>query len=491
MPTKGEIHRPNHLALHFSSQESTRSWTDDLPVCHLSGVGFSTNQVYRRDGTPSEQHEFEDKSFHFRVDDTYFYGLFDGHCGKKAAHFAAQRMPAEILLGQLDNRGSAQSIKEILCQAFCAVEKGFFESIDDLLAQKADLECQLQENQMCQNSPEIVDCLHAVSSEISGGTTAVVALIVKKQLYVANVGNSRAVLCKRDEENGLQVIQLSVDHDIDNEDELLRLSELGLDVKQICEKRKLGNQVNTRCIGNYMVKGGYKECDDIIRNATEEPVIAEPEIFGGITIDKSCKFLLLMSDGLYKSLEEATGTKQVNQDIVVMVIEQFACQTTLTGVAQAVVDKVVRIHHDTYMRGTMGAVPTCHKRGDITLLVRNFNEPLPCCHQSPLSASQMLSNTCSSNFDQYSPIITKRMSGIILTGRPDPESLHSSPITTEQHSGSETVTSYTESGDGKMLFQSTRCRSLPLNENGRINPYVDFSKLYIAYNETDNQEERN
>jgi len=41
-------------------------WTDDLPVCHMSGVGFSTNQVYRPDGLRREEHEFEDHSFHFK-----------------------------------------------------------------------------------------------------------------------------------------------------------------------------------------------------------------------------------------------------------------------------------------------------------------------------------------------------------------------------------------------------------------------------------------
>lgn len=45
--------------------------------------------------------------------------------------------------------------------------------------------------------------------------------------------------------------------------------------------------------------------------AEDEPIIAEPNIVGGIPIDSKCKFLLLMSDGFYKSLEEATGTSNV------------------------------------------------------------------------------------------------------------------------------------------------------------------------------------
>lgn len=77
----------------------------------------------------------------------------------------------------------------------------------------------------------------------------------------------------------------------------------------------------TRCLGNYLVKGGYKEWEEL-EKATTQPIIAEPEVHGGIELDESCSFLLLMSRGLYKSLEEATGTDQVNKDLALMVVEQ-------------------------------------------------------------------------------------------------------------------------------------------------------------------------
>lgn len=83
----------------------------------------------------------------------------------------------------------------------------------------------------------------------------------------------------------------------------------------------MGNQENTRCLGNYLIKGGYKEFDDL-KTATQEPVIAEPDIIGGIALDETCQFLLLMSAGLYKSIEEATRTDQVNKYIAKLVVEQ-------------------------------------------------------------------------------------------------------------------------------------------------------------------------
>lgn len=76
------------------------------------------------------------------------------------------------------------------------------------------------------------------------------------------------------------------------------------------------------------MKGGYKEFDDL-RSAIQEPIIAEPDIHGGIEIDDSYQFLLLMSAGLYKSVEEATGTDQVNKYIAQCVVEQVRYLTTV------------------------------------------------------------------------------------------------------------------------------------------------------------------
>lgn len=77
-----------------------------------------------------------------------------------------------------------------------------------------------------------VDKLNALNCELSAGTSVVVALVYSGRLYVANVGDSRALLCRTDSNGVLRVVQLSVDHDLRNEDELLRLSQLGLDVEK-------------------------------------------------------------------------------------------------------------------------------------------------------------------------------------------------------------------------------------------------------------------
>lgn len=57
-----------------------------------------------------------------------------------------------------------------------------------------------------------------------------------------------------------------------------------------------------------------------------------------------------MTQGLYGALEEATKSEQANKEIAQIVVEQFGSQSTLAGVAQGVVDRIVRIHHDHYMK---------------------------------------------------------------------------------------------------------------------------------------------
>ncbi|CAL1673770.1 unnamed protein product [Lasius platythorax] len=440
-------------------QDSQYNWTDDLPVCKQSGVGFSTNQIYREDGYRQEEHPFEDRSFHCRYDDsTFLYAVFDGHEGTKAANFAMQRVAAEILLGQLNGKSTDEEVKEVLRQAFTAVEKGYLESVGDLLAERASLQFDIPDGlnsyETYQKFPDLVDKLNALNCELSAGTSAVVALVYRGRLYVANVGDSRALLCKTDSNQVLRVVQLSLDHDLRNEDELLRLSQLGLDVESIRQGSHLGNQENTRCLGNYLVKGGYREFEELAASIAE-PIIAEPEIHGSIELDDSCRFLLLMSRGLYKSLEEATGTDQVNKELALIAVEQFRVQSTLTGVAQAVVDKVVRIHHDVNMSNTQNTMITS-KRDDITLLVRNFNFPLSHALKSPTSQSV-----------RFNPVVQTAPISI-----PDNEDLSSTGtgITDENFDTSTTETSTTSD----MYPSGARIT----DRNARIKPYVDFSEYY-------------
>ncbi|XP_064419465.1 TGF-beta-activated kinase 1 and MAP3K7-binding protein 1 isoform X2 [Latimeria chalumnae] len=358
--------------------EQQPSWTDDLPPCQFSGVGSAPNQFYSADGKGKEEHPSEDGWLRFRTEnDCFLYGVFNGYEGKRVANFVAQRLAAELLLGQLASSHTDSDIRRVLVQAFDVVERSILELIDDGLAEKTNLQSQLSEvaphHQVPPQMQKIMERLNVVEQEISGGAMAIVALILNGKLYIANVGTNRALLCKSTVD-GLQVTQLSVDHTTENKDELFRLAQLGLDAVRIKQVGILGGQSSTRRIGDYKIKYGYNELE-LLSAAKSKPIIAEPEIHGGHPLDGVTGFLVLMSEGLYKALEGAHGPGQANQEIGAMVATEFAKQTALDAVAQAVVDRLKRIHRDTFASGGERA-KFCTKHEDMTLLVRNFNHPL-------------------------------------------------------------------------------------------------------------------
>ena len=88
-----------------------------------------------------------------------------------------------------------------------------------------------------------------------------VAVLTNNRLYVANVGNSRAILAYEESDGSLNIKQLSVDHNVNNKQELERLMALGLDQEQLKKTGRLGTQENTRSIGDLSLKAGYKDVD--------------------------------------------------------------------------------------------------------------------------------------------------------------------------------------------------------------------------------------
>ena len=143
--------------------------------------------------------------------------------------------------------------------------------------------------------------------------------------------------------------------------------------------------IDAVALEQYTVKSELFFLGVISSVATEEPVIAEPHICGGIPIDETFFALVLMSDGVYNSIEEAADMEiNSNFDVVRLVTEELQCQNNLTGVAQAVVDRIGRAHHDTYMN----QMRKCQKRDDMTLLIRIFTGEIANSLKSPRAAGR-------------------------------------------------------------------------------------------------------
>lgn len=81
------------------------------------------------------------------------------------------------------------------------------------------------------------------------------------RLYIANVGDSRAVLCYLDARQELQATQISDVHNVYNPSEQQRLAKLGLVVEELVHFGRLGPYQVTRSVGDHAIKGGYKDVD--------------------------------------------------------------------------------------------------------------------------------------------------------------------------------------------------------------------------------------
>jgi len=398
-------------------EQALTSWTDDVPTCRESGVGSAINELYRRDGSRIQIHSFQDRSFRFRVDEYELcvYGILDGFGGPEVADFVTKRIPAELLWGQLNPEKSDEAVKDTLRQAFISADKEYFESIGDKLAARMVMRSDPQYSSSSQ--------LRELDDRVRSGASAVLAAVLKDRLFVASVGDCRALLYR----NG-EILPLSIDHTTENEDEVLRLAHLGVDLLPGNHIGELGEHQYTRCFGNYPVKGGYKE-NPLLGSARDEPVIPEPEVHGGIPVQDS-SFLLLYTHSLWHAVAEATGAQDPDAEIAELCKHYFKAEPSLSGVAQAVVDQIVRLHHER-LEVSGGRSDT---REDITLLIREFGSCLK----------------------KEEKTLTRNSA---RTSRPTRSS-----TTTESSS------------------VYTAGKELPVDEDGRIQPYVDFAPFYQLWN---------
>ncbi|KAM3624380.1 uncharacterized protein V6R79_022717 [Siganus canaliculatus] len=466
------------------------SWTDDLPLCQMCGVGTASNCVYGPDGKGSQCHTNEDG--HLRLsgeDGCFLYGVFNGYDGSRVASFASQCLTAELLLGQLNSGHADSDVRRILTQAFDVVEKSYFDTIDDALAEKAHLSNYvLPHNELSSQSQKVQERLKELEKEVSGGATAVVALILNNKLYIANVGTNRALLCKSSSDGQNQVLQIGRPHSTDNEEELQRLATLGVDAACVRQAGQIAGQSSTRRLGDYRVKFNYNEID-LLSAAKTKPIIAEPEIHGSQPLDSVTGFLLLMSEGLINALECAHGPEQVNQDIVAMVAAELAQQTSLEAAAQSVVDRVKRLHHDVYVSGRQRAT-YCSRHEDMTLLIRTLNYPLADGALTPTQGGRIYpvsvpySNSQSTSKTSVTLSLVMPSQGTLTNGTNTASTLEEgtptlgqSPTATLQSTNTQTQSSSSSSGDGS-LFRQRGSQAAQPDETGRVPPYVDFTQFY-------------
>lgn len=195
-----------------------------------------------------------------------YYAVFDGHGGAKASNFAAQRLHKLI----------AQKFPKAMESFDIDIKRCFTDSFkkldDDFL------------NEARQKKPSWKD-----------GTTAVSVLVVNNTLYIGNLGDSKAILCRFNASTNTHLaIPLTVDHSPTLYEERMRIQKAGGHVR---EGRVMGILEVSRSIGDGPFKKHGISCIPDVKRCQ---------------LQENDRFILIACDGLWKRFDNNLAIEFVN-----------------------------------------------------------------------------------------------------------------------------------------------------------------------------------
>jgi len=202
------------------------------------------------------------------VEGDAYLAVFDGHGGDKAALYAAKRHP-EILEDQLRELEAGKTGKTSNSEP----------DEEDIIA-------------AIKNS--FVECGKEMTTENikRSGTTAVVCVCLGNKVYVANVGDSRAVIAM---DNG-KVLRISVDHKPDHPEEEKRIRNLGGFVSP-----------NGRVVGMLAVSRAFGDLE------LQPFVSAEPHV-AVLELKNSLECLVMACDGIWDVVSDEAACVVVKSE---------------------------------------------------------------------------------------------------------------------------------------------------------------------------------
>ncbi|XP_071691546.1 probable protein phosphatase 2C 59 [Rutidosis leptorrhynchoides] len=226
------------------------SVTQDQPGCDVlaSGGGESADSKFSYGyasslGKRSSMEDFYETRIEY-VDGEMvgLFGVFDGHGGTRAAEYVKHNLFSNLI-----------KHPKFISDTKSAISESYSHTDSEFLKTEID-------------------------QTRDAGSTASTAILVGNRLLVANVGDSRAVVCR----NG-NAFAVSRDHKPDQSDERQRIEDAGGFVMWAGTWRVSGVLAVSRAFGDKFLK---------------QFVVADPEIQEE-TVDKSLEFLILASDGLW------------------------------------------------------------------------------------------------------------------------------------------------------------------------------------------------
>ncbi|XP_034935554.1 probable protein phosphatase CG10417 [Chelonus insularis] len=208
------------------------------------------------------------------------------------------------------------------------------------------------------------------------GCTAVVAILKGQDLYVANAGDSRCVLCR----NG-EAVELSLDHKPEDEPEMKRIMAAG--GKVTADGRVNGGLNLSRALGDH----AYKQSTEL--PPQEQMISALPDV-RHVTIDpKNDEFMVLACDGIWNFMSSSQVIKFVRERI-------NTCEN-LSKICEQLFDQCLA--PDTYGDGTgcdnMTAIIVKFQSPDSEEIKNNANDEkeIPISNKRPLSPTKPISDS--------------------------------------------------------------------------------------------------
>eukprot|EP00164_Ancoracysta_twista_P001767 GFYU01002320.1.p1 GENE.GFYU01002320.1~~GFYU01002320.1.p1 ORF type:complete len:893 (-),score=187.31 GFYU01002320.1:336-3014(-) len=190
------------------------------------------------------------------VRNNHYFAVFDGHSGHEAAEYAALNFHKVLKFLLFHQEGhDNHPMEEIIRQAYLSVN----------------------------------DKMHAMQSNLESGTTALTALVVDKTLYVGNLGDSRAVMCRAGE-----AVRITYDHRPLHE--VGRIREVGGYVT--ADNRLNGLLGVSRALGDFYLRPSLS---------------CEPEITR-FDLGPEEEFIIMATDGLWETISEEAAVEIVRDE---------------------------------------------------------------------------------------------------------------------------------------------------------------------------------
>ena len=226
----------------------------------------------------------------FGGDDFGVFGVFDGHGGELVSKFVAENINSELL-------------KEL-----SKAKVGKIDDENQVVVQCLTLAC------------EAVDkMIQEQGTKLPGGSTGVIALVSSQKIFIANVGDSRAVIVNCDGDGSVIGQALSTDHNASIASERARVEASGSEVIEIkiegeptmYKIKKKGGQGHdmisvSRAFGDFDYKGNEE------LSLRDQALIPTPEI----TVrnrEGNDVMLLLACDGIWDVVSNDEAAKIVHR----------------------------------------------------------------------------------------------------------------------------------------------------------------------------------